>query len=100
MKVRDSSLLKINILTFVLVFLSIGANMGLHKMADLPVAIVSEACFNGVNARPINWPAKTWSILTLLIFQVRILIIKLGHSHNTHWSNFKITSYLFECPLY
>ena len=91
MKVRDSSLLKINILTFALVFLSIGANMGLHKMADLPVAIVSEACLNGVNARPINWPAKTWSILTLLIFQVRILIIKLGHFYKTYWSIFNIS---------
>jgi hypothetical protein len=62
--------LKINILTFVAVFTLVGINVGLHRMADTPVAIVSEACLNGDNGREILWPAKTWSIITLLIFQV------------------------------
>jgi hypothetical protein len=49
----------------------IATNLGLHKLADQPVAIVSEACLNGDKGREILWPAKTWSIFTLLIFQVR-----------------------------
>jgi hypothetical protein len=41
-------------------------------MADEPFSIVAEACVNGEHGREIRWPAKTWSILNLLIFQVSI----------------------------
>ena len=43
---------------------------------DEPFSIIAEACLNGDSGREIHWPAKTWSILNLLIFQVRILPVK------------------------
>jgi hypothetical protein len=68
--VSDSLLFKLNILAFVIVFSSILLNFALHKIADEPFSIVAEACVNGEHGREIRWPAKTWSILNLLIFQV------------------------------
>ena len=70
---RDSLLFKLNIFAFVVVFGSIVVNFVLHKLADEPFSIVAEACVNGERARKIGWPAKTWSVLNLLIFQVGIL---------------------------
>ena len=70
-KVSDSLLFKLNIVAFVVILGSIVINFELHKLADEPFSIVAEACVNGERARQIRWPAKTWSILNLLIFQVK-----------------------------
>jgi hypothetical protein len=41
-----------------------------HKYLDKPLSILSETCLFGAEGREVNWPAKAWSIVTLVIFQV------------------------------
>jgi hypothetical protein len=41
-----------------------------HKYLDEPLSILSETCLNGDAGRDVGWPAKAWSIVTLVIFQV------------------------------
>lgn len=69
-KVSDAVLYKLNITAFIIIFLSIGINFTVHKLTDHPFSIVAETCARGDEGREIQWPAKTWSILNLLIFQV------------------------------
>jgi hypothetical protein len=71
---NDARLFGLNVLVYVLIFGGILVNFGVHEYLDEPFAFVAESCIIGKEARPIKWPAKTWSVLNLLVFQGTMLL--------------------------
>jgi hypothetical protein len=55
---------------FGIVLSAIIINALIHKYLDMPLSILSETCLHGDEGRVVDWPAKAWSIATLVIFQV------------------------------
>ena len=70
-KVNDVLLSKMIKTVYFVIFGSIFLNYVLHKYTGNPFAIVAEVCVNGERARSTGWPALTWSLLNLIIFQVQ-----------------------------
>lgn len=67
----DKRLLLLNKILFVMVLAAIVTNALIHKYLDIPLSILSETCLHGDEGRIVGWPAKTWSIATLIVFQVK-----------------------------
>jgi hypothetical protein len=72
--VSDRRLLLLNVLLFIFVLIAIAVNALTHKHLDQPLSILSETCLSGDHGREVYWPAKAWSIVTLVIFQVSIIL--------------------------
>jgi hypothetical protein len=61
-----------NVTLFFSVFVCIATNALIHRQMDHPMSILSETCLNGDEGREVHWPARAWSIITLVIFQVQL----------------------------
>ena len=69
-RVSDGRLLKLNMLLFFFILMSVVVNAIIHKYLDEPLSILSETCLHGDEGVGVGWSAKAWSIVTLVIFQV------------------------------
>ena len=78
---------------------SILINALIHKYLDDPLSILSETCLYGDEGREVNWPAKAWSIVTLVIFQVLHLSIFNTLSIYFDWTLGQADINIFSCLL-